>query len=87
MTDVLMIHTPDGGEICLTDNEVRTGDDPVRVADIVTTTTPETACYLSLFGGNREDSGSEGNRFTWWGNLGEEDPNARYISEFQSTLR
>jgi len=29
----------------------------------------ETSAYLSLFGGNEDDDGSDGSPFSWWANL------------------
>lgn len=74
MTDVLLFQTPDNGEV-----EIEGG---------LVTLTPglDTAAYLSLFGGNWKDDGSQNNRQTWWGNLGEQDPSRRYRSETQYLL-
>lgn len=74
MTDVLLFQTPDNGEI-----EIEGG---------LVTLTPglDTAAYLSLFGGNWKDDGSQNNRQTWWGNLGEQDPSRGYRSETQYLL-
>lgn len=43
----------------------------------------ETAAYLSLFGGNREDDGSSENPNTWWGNIAETEEARKYVSETQ----
>ena len=69
--DVLLYQSIDNGEI--------------EVVDGVTTLTGgfETAAYLSLFGGNRDDDGSSGNTATWWGNLDETQPSKKYVSETQ----
>lgn len=74
MTDVLLFQTDDNGEI-----EIEGG----RV-----TLSPglDTAAYLSLFGGNWKDDGSQNNRQTWWGNLDETEPSKRYRSETQFLL-
>jgi len=74
MTDVLLFQTNDNGEV-----EIEGG---------LVTLTPglDTAAYLSLFGGNWKDDGSQNNRQTWWGNLGEQDPSRRYRSETQYLL-
>jgi phage gp46-like protein len=74
MTDVLLFQTNDNGEV-----EIESG---------LVTLTPglDTAAYLSLFGGNWKDDGSQNNRQTWWGNLGEQDPSRRYRSETQYLL-
>jgi phage gp46-like protein len=47
----------------------------------------ETAAYISLFGGNEDDNGQESNKKTWWGNIGEIDPDFRYRSETQNLLQ
>lgn len=47
----------------------------------------ETAAYLSLFGGNEDDNGSDGNPSNWWANLDEEDSARVYRSETQSILQ
>ncbi len=76
MTDVLLRHTPDGGEIDFINGQ------PV-LADGVAT-----AVYLSLFGGNEQDSGLEGDEAKqWWGNFTEIEPSRRYRSETQFLLR
>lgn len=74
MTDVLLFQTDDDGEI-----EIEGG---------LMTLTPglDTSAYLSLFGGNWKDDGSQNNRQTWWGNLDETDPSKRYRSETQYLL-
>lgn len=74
MTDVLLFQTNDNGEI--------------EIEDGLVTLTPglDTAAYLSLFGGNWKDDGSQNNRQTWWGNIGEQDPSQRYRSETQYLL-
>jgi phage gp46-like protein len=76
MTDVRFLHTADGGEIEFV-NGVVTLDDGLL-----------TAAYLSMFGGNAQDSGlAADDRKQWWGNLGEPDPARRYRSETQHLLR
>lgn len=74
MTDVLLFQTNDNGEV-----EIEGG---------LITLTPglDTAAYLSLFGGNWKDDGSQNNRQTWWGNLDETEPSKRYRSETQYLL-
>lgn len=74
MTDVLLFQTPDNGDM-----EIEEG---------LVTLTPglDTAAYLSLFGGNWKDDGSQNNRQTWWGNLDETEPSKRYRSEAQFLL-
>ena len=46
----------------------------------------DTAAYLSLFGGNEDDSGSDNDPFNWWANLDEIDPANQYRSETQHLL-
>lgn len=74
MTDVLLFQTNDNGEI-----EIEGGQ-------VTMTDSLETAVYLSLFGGNIEDDGSQDNPLTWWGNLVENEPANRYRSETQYLL-
>lgn len=72
--DVLLFQTNDDGDI-----EIEGG---------LVTLSPglSTATYLSLFGGNQQDDGSQDNALTWWGNLGEIDTAKRYRSETQYLL-
>lgn len=72
--DVLLFQTNDNGEM-----EIENG---------IVTLSPglETSAYLSLFGGNWKDDGSQNNRQTWWGNLDETDPSRQYRSETQFLL-
>lgn len=73
--DVLLFQTDDNGEITVTGGIVNmTGGF-------------ETAAYLSLFGGNEDDNGSQGNALTWWANLNEVDPVSKYVSETQNLLQ
>ena len=76
MTDILLFDTPDGGEI-----EV-IGGRPTLTDDL------RSAAYLSHFGGNERDSGSDGDLpLEWWGNKLEANPARRYRSEFQFLLK
>lgn len=76
MTDVLLRVTPDGGEIDVVGGQV-TMDDGLQ-----------TAVYLSLFGGNDEDDGTQATeRLQWWGNVSEQDPSRQYRSRTQAVLR
>ena len=76
MTDFLIVHEPDGGEVMIENGRVELTDGP------------ESAVYLSLFGGNEEDSGGYGDaRKQWWGNLDETDPARCYRSETQYLLK
>ena len=72
--DVLLFQTDDNGEI--------------EIEDGIVTLSPGlgSAAYLSLFGGNWKDDGSQNNRQTWWGNLDESDPARQYRSETQFLL-
>jgi hypothetical protein len=48
----------------------------------------ESAIYLSIDGGNDEDSGGDATaNKQWWGNYNETDPQRRYRSETQYLLR
>jgi len=73
--DVLLQQTNDDGEI-----EVEGG---------VVTMSPglETSAYLSLFGGNEQDDSAQDSTLGWWGNLSENEPAKRYVSETQNLLR
>ena len=76
MTDVRLFHTSDGGEIEYVNGRV------TLAAGF------ESAVYLSLFGGNERDGGSQiTESLQWWGNLLEEDPARKYRSETQHLLR
>src|SRR6187397_3231172 len=75
MTDVLLRHTPDGGDVTIEGGLVLMSEGL------------ETAAYLSLFGGNRDDGADDaGERVQWWGNLGETEPARIYRSETQYLL-
>lgn len=75
LVDVLLINTEDGGEIQFL-NGIATMTDGLA-----------NAAYLSLFGGNEQDSGLQGTASKqWWGNLGETLPERRYRSETQFLL-
>jgi phage gp46-like protein len=76
MTDVAIRSAPDGSEIECIAGQL-TMDDGV-----------ESAVFLSLFGGNEDDSGDQGDDVkSWWGNVGESLPERQYRSETQSLLR
>ena len=73
--DVLLIETPDGGDIVLESGLVKPCKDV------------STAVYLSLFGGNKEDAGTVKNRCTWWANTLKETPESeKMISRFQAVI-
>lgn len=76
VSDVLLFHTADGGEIELINGQPTMSDGLA------------TAAYLSLFGGNEQDSGLQGDdRKQWWGNLGETEQSRVYRSRTQRLLR
>jgi hypothetical protein len=76
MPEPLLMCLPDGGEI-----QIESGE-PLMSDGL------ENAAFLSLFGGNTEDSGrSDDNAKQWWGNLSETIPERRYRSETQNLLR
>jgi phage gp46-like protein len=76
MTDVALRHTNDGGEIVAA-NGLLDMDDGLYGA-----------VYLSMYGGNVEDSGSDGDKANqWWGNMSELEPEQTYRSETQHALR
>ena len=76
MTDVRLYQTPDGGEISVA-NGVAELEDGLQ-----------SAAYLSLFGGNEEDSGGdEGEEKEWWGNTLERDPARALRSRFQHAVQ
>lgn len=71
--DVRLFHTDDGGEIEVVEGLVSMGGGL------------ETAVYLSLLGGNEQDSTRDGDPANWWGNLTEQ-PERQYRSQFQYLL-
>lgn len=76
VSDVLLFHEPDGGNI------------RVEGGRFELTGGIETAVYLSLFGGNEDDSGiQQDDSKQYWGNLTETDPARMYRSETQHLLR
>lgn len=76
MPDVRLFQTEDGGEIEVVGGQIELGDGL------------ETAVYLSLFGGNDDDSGLAGDDSKqWWGNLGETEVARKYRSFTQYLLR
>jgi phage gp46-like protein len=75
MTDVHLYQTNDGGEIDVVAGQVVMDDEL------------STAVYLSLFGGNPEDSGSDGDvPREWWGNKLATDEAEKLRSEVQNLL-
>jgi len=76
VTDVLLHQESDGGNITLT-NGLLTLDDGIA-----------TTVYLSLFGGNDDDSGEErDDPKQFWGNLVEDEPERHYRSRTQNLLQ
>jgi phage gp46-like protein len=75
MTDVLIKQTLDGGAINIEGGLVEM------------TGSFESAFYLALFGGNKDDDGSQNSKHNWWGNLTEENPDFHYRSKTQYLLR
>ena len=73
--DLLLYDTPDGGDIQI-ENDLFISD---RSFD--------TAVYLSLFGGNKDDNGKVKNNKTWWGNtLAGINENEKIVSRFQAII-
>lgn len=75
--DVLLLSTVDGGDLVIKDNF------------IVGTGGFETAAFLSLFGGNEDDNGTEStSKKAWWGNqLETELPERRLTSRLQYIIK
>lgn len=69
MSDVLLFQTVDNGNINVVNGQTELTDGF------------ETAVYISLFGGNEADDGTDGNSQNWWGNLDENDPSGVIRSE------
>ena len=72
--DVSLFNTPDGGEISI-ENGVALMNGGL-----------ETTVYLSLFGGNSDDTGKADDPRSWWGNQFVTDPAFEYRSETQFFL-
>jgi len=76
VTDVQIFQSQDDGDIRLSNGQVVTDDGL------------SSAFYLSLFGGNDDDDGTEATLAKqWWGNLIEGEPTRRYRSRTQAVLR
>ena len=73
--DVFLFQTNDGGEICILNGIVEMRG------------SLETTSYLAIYGGNVADRGDENSEFTWWGNIGENQPEKKYISRFQNMIQ
>lgn len=75
MTDLLLYASLDGGEIEVTNGVLTTDEGPFQ------------AMYLSLFGGNFEDSGDTStDSEQWWGNYSESDETLHLRSRTQALL-
>lgn len=75
MSDVVMIQTADGGEITCEGGVIAT-DDGIA-----------TAVYISLFGGNEDDSGDDAEKhLEWWGNKIETTAAGKIHSRLQHLL-
>jgi phage gp46-like protein len=73
--DLLLEDSQDGGEIRLV-NGIFVNDKTLN-----------TAVYISLMGGNKEDNGRVKNKFTWWGNtLAGTAENEKIVSRFQAVI-
>jgi phage gp46-like protein len=73
--DLLLEDTPDGGDIRI-ENNLFASDRSFN-----------TAVYLSLFGGNKDDNGKVKNNKTWWGNTLEGTAeNEKLVSRFQAVI-
>ena len=73
--DVLLVETPDGGDVVVEDGLIKPCKDF------------STAVYLSLFGGNKADDGKVKNNRTWWGNvLAGVREDEKIISRFQAVI-
>ena len=75
MTDVLLRHTNDGGDITIENGLLLMSEGL------------ETAAYLSLFGGNEDDPAGTDTAQQWWGNLLDVEPERAYRSETQFLVR
>lgn len=75
MADVRMLDTADGGEMSVKNGDVEMSNGLFE------------AVYLSVLGGNEQDSGRDADANNWWGNLGEPVAARRYRSETQYLLR
>lgn len=76
MTDVRLRQENDGGEITIESGLTEMSDGL------------ETSVFLSLFGGNNDDSGLQGDDpKQWWANWNENEPAKQYRSQTQNLLR
>lgn len=71
MTDVRLFQTVDGGNI-----NFQNGNPDMAAVEV------ETAAYLSMFGGNHGDNGTDATKSKqYWGNLTETEPSRQYRGE------
>lgn len=76
MADIALTLLPDGGDVTCVNGVLALGDGL------------ESAVLLSLFGGNEDDSGSDGDESKmWWGSIDEPTLANRYRSETQNLIR
>lgn len=76
MTDVRLYESGDDGNIEFVNGQA------------VMSNGLETASYLSMFGGNEQDSGTQADTLKqFWGNLSETDPTRQYRSETQALIQ
>lgn len=80
-----MIPKPTQGDVLL-EQGLNGGEVSSVSGDLELTMDFRTMAHLCLFGGNREDDGSSGNKQTWWGNVEETDEARKYVSTFQNLL-
>lgn len=75
MPDVKIYQEPDGGNVTI-ENGITELDDGLA-----------SAAYLSMFGGNEDDTGQADDPNEWWGNLLEDDTARMYRGETETVLR
>jgi len=72
--DVKLYQSTENGEIHVEDGIVEM------------TSNFDTMAYLTLYGGNVEDSGGDDKSQQWWGNFSEPDEDKHYRSEYQNLI-
>ncbi|MBK2258741.1 phage GP46 family protein [Francisella philomiragia] len=75
MSEILLFQSVDDGEIDIINGDIK------QLGGL------ETATYLSLFGGNEDDSGRDKDPTAWWGNITETQKAYKQRSETQYLLR
>lgn len=73
--DVNLFQTMDDGDIIVEGGIVEMNDGLA------------TSAYVSMFGGNEDDTGRDEDFASWWGNADETDPDFQYRSETQNLLQ